>query len=157
MSRLCIVSVSRIILVRQVTNRDQTYSATLLVCFTLLESQLGIVLACLPIIRPATVKLRDSTANTLTWRLLSTGKGSTTNSQTSSSANPATAKSKKGAFDRLYDNMYPFTLASTTVNEVQSTALDDLETIDGTTKSGNIPQRGIQVTRTWDNQLSPGK
>ena len=156
MCRLCIVSVSRIILVQQVTNADQTYNAALLTCFTLLESQLGIVLACLPIIRPAAVKLRDSTANTLTRRLISTGKGSTTDNRAASSTIPSSVNSKKRNFHRLHDNMYPFTNASTTVNEVQSTALDDLEAIEGTSKPGYVPQEGIQVTRTWDNQRSPG-
>ena len=133
---------------------DLTYSAALLEYFTVLESQLGIVLACLPIARPAAIKISKSAAMTMSRRLISAGSKSTSGAQGTPSSTALSSDAKKKDFHRLHDNVDSFSDARETVNGIESLALQDLEGQDTPHIDKNTPSNAIKITRTWENHSS---
>ncbi len=91
--RICIVSLLRIALWRHIEGTDLTYTVSLLYLFTALEPLLGIVLASLPMMRPAGTQIIKSSilswANPRHW---------------TSSANLAIKKPGARDFKRLHDD-----------------------------------------------------
>lgn len=124
----------------KVASPDITYEYALLFCFSVLEGQLGIVLACVPVMQPALRKLTNK-ADLVALGSVFSGK---INSRASS--NPLPKSNTSGNLGRRLqrlDSFDPDINTTRTLGQGQ-----DIEMGEGNTDAADR----IQVTRTWGIQ-----
>lgn len=103
---ICVLTILRVIYLHNLNLVDFTYSSAMLSIWSVLEPTLGIVNACLPLIRPASDKLFCLVSLWFNW---STKKTKFEHrlvhvpTEPLSSANEPDRKN----FQRLYDHLYP--------------------------------------------------
>jgi hypothetical protein len=148
-NRICIISVLRIVLYQRLSTTDLTHDTVVLYLFTALEPLLGIVLASLPIMRPAGSQLAHSSVFSWSKALLRSSKaGSQPKRQKETGSDPDPANPKRQSFHRLHDNPY----SSTVVTDIESHAMEDRDVLSkhpSTSQSNHTPT-GINVTKAWD-------
>ena len=121
-NRICIVSILRIKYLNELNPHDITYSIAPLGLFTLLEPTLGIISACLPVIRPVINNLlKKPTLPTSSEYLTSKASRSAPARHSSHGPNGGFAPKR---FQRLDDHAYPLTNRYSNFNEVGGSAND---------------------------------
>lgn len=136
------ISLQRILWLRDWEHTDLTYTVELGACWTTLEPALGVVNACLPTIRPVLRKVFNK--DVLAWSKTSR-KNSNNHSWKENRTGPSTSRSDsdKNGFLPLKDLQTPPTKPRTNAHHL--TASDDRMNSDVEGPDGNA----IQVTRTW--------
>lgn len=149
---ICCISVTRLCYSDRILTKDQTYTMVFLECLTMVEPLLGIVLACIPIARPAVIKIGQSSAVTLSLRRLrSTLTNSRQRGPDSIHSSSSSAEINKKSFHRLEENVYPLSDMARTVNNVESPAAARKDPYSSYHDSDMPPIGAISVTKTWDS------
>ena len=125
---------------------DFTYGWALLFLFTVLESLLGILIACLPVIQPVRMKLIDSAFMSWIGSKISDTLGSSGSRNKASSGGNSSARN----FDRLPEPLYRGENDFETHNAVESHSMGDLEDQDLILSKVGPQGNTIQVTKGWD-------
>lgn len=109
-SRICIITLLRIIIINDMDLTNFTYGAAALARWSVLEPTLGIVNACLPLMRPVIQKFHK--ANILSWIKCTKGARKESSSKRrwfngSKWTSGDTDETDKQSFRRLADHLYP--------------------------------------------------
>ncbi|KAF2441948.1 hypothetical protein P171DRAFT_434542 [Karstenula rhodostoma CBS 690.94] len=133
---ICVITIARIILIKDLVPLDTTYTSSHIFFFTILEPLLGIILACLPVLRPA--------MSQITSVFTGTRKSLLNDTDYTNDSKPRTIGSTRkyspiaGGLDRSDSLTRP-------INDTGSFNMDALEQPDKA-HEGKI----IHITSTWD-------
>lgn len=131
---------------------DITYSSYHLAMFNTLETFLGIINTCMPVLRPVLRKILSSKA--LGWTQngsTGSGSGSKWSREVNNSTNPRTKEPKNRQFVRMHEP-YPLTDLSTTHTSIIHNG--DLE--NNSPKDRNTDASGrIRITQQWQVDSRP--
>lgn len=152
-SSICVLTILRINSVQILDLTDVTSSCAPLALWTVLEPTLGVVNACLPVMRPALQKIFGSDA--ILWTLLSTRSSESKSSKgskllgSSFKGDNMVDAGRENDFQRLYDDRH--TLAEQK-NIVQAERIEKGSRGGGTgrMKQGSTAMGVIEVTNGWD-------
>ncbi|MCJ1466988.1 hypothetical protein MMC07_005610 [Pseudocyphellaria aurata] len=143
-SLICVISLLRIIWLKNWDLTDFTYTATPGACWSLLEPALGVVNACLPTIRPVLRKVFNK--DMLAWSGANRKRSSIDRVWKQNRPEPSSypRDSDKNSFLRLEDLQTPSTKPQVRASHVVAT--------DNNMRPSLVKpdSKGIQVTRTWD-------
>lgn len=142
MPSICVISVVRIIAIKQVGSKtDVTYESVLDNICTALEPTLGVINACLPILQPVLSKLSGNTK--LAWSKLTSTKGPSREKFAAQGALFEQSKdSRSRKFHQLSGDLYPLTDVMATQNYASGPGQQE----DGDSATGVLEQHpGIKV------------
>ncbi|RDW74451.1 uncharacterized protein DSM5745_07113 [Aspergillus mulundensis] len=145
---ICIITIFRINMINDLVSTDLTYTTAPLMIFTILEPLLGIILACLPLLRP--VFERVSAFRTLHSSQASGGSG-TPIPQLSGQSRESKARTEH------YVKMRPSTSTAGSAHALNSTAANQGRgyELDEVKRLSDRDQPSIVVTNTWDVEAGP--
>lgn len=148
-NRICIITIARIVLIRDLVTTDLTYTTVILFFFSILEPLLGIVLACLPLVRPAAQKLATYSSHHRHGSLKSTEdypKG-----HFAGGSGGFSRKTNK----RDLESPHPYLESTNRINVTGGSENYNLDEMHSRISQAHIarPQNSdIRVTNTWDVQ-----
>ena len=155
--RICIITIMRVVVIYNLDLADFTYSAASLSIWSILEPTLGIINACLPLIRPACQEVFKS--NVFAWSKASTAQRKTDSGHSHRSNKPPLQSKASNAqnFHRLYDHLYPLEEVETNPN-CAANRLQDLDLGSSPPKSARTGSTkstaAIKITNSWDVRFS---
>lgn len=160
---ICIISVLRVVSVKQLNYSDLSYNVVLDVMWTTLEPTLGIINACLPMLQPVASKISQSqllsyarglSSKGSTSRLFRTGRSSTRPPYSDGSDRSKNFDKKN--FKLMHAGQYSLTELYTTQNEISGTGIDREPASQATVRSAvNITNAGedqIKIKKVWEVQ-----
>ena len=149
--RICVVTILRIVSVHNLSLTDLSYSAVDDGIWSDLEPCLGIVNACIPVLKPAFAELSNSKAFAWTHR---TSKSSNTSPSDWPKKPVSPAKQGYDAdrrmFEMLEDDGFPLTEGVSRMNVGSETCIGKAEKRDLEDVEVGINPGDIRVTRGWE-------
>ncbi|KAF9737638.1 hypothetical protein PMIN06_003911 [Paraphaeosphaeria minitans] len=133
---ICAITIARIILIKDLVPMDTTYTSSHIFFFTILEPLLGIILACLPVLRPAMTQI--------TSVFTGTKKSLLNNTDYTTDSKPRTIGST-GKYSNIARGVDRSDSLTRPINDAGSFNMDALEQ-PNKANEGNA----IHVTSTWD-------
>jgi hypothetical protein len=134
-----VITIARIVLIKDLVETDITYSTSTLFFFTILEPLLGIVLACLPVLRPAMTQIASVFTGTRKSLLNDSDYGSASKSRRKPTIGSTGKYSDlSGKHDRSDSLTRP-------INTAESYTMDAIQQ----PNKAHEPAK-IHVTNTWD-------
>lgn len=133
---ICVITIARIILIKDLVPLDTTYTSSHIFFFTILEPLLGIILACLPVLRPAMTQI--------TSVFTGTKKSLLNNSDITSDSKSRTIGGAR-KYNHIADGVDRSDSLTRPINDAGSFIMETLEQ-----PSKTHDGQGIHVTNTWD-------